>query len=658
MSKIGVKNLFSQGDWHEMSVNMVNEDNHYDSCPNILYTESSPLIVYGPTTQTQKEIVLTYSSDDEDSLPTPTITHQGNQRTRVRRASRSTPPTQTDDRLLQLATSVVMVTGGNFDFDVSQPTQEPTRTRNIDDSESQTPTSFPTPPNDTASVTQLPTELLPDSETQPPVVFPEPPKNNRTPPSSPSQLLEASKDNCTTPSLAPRTIAPPSPLPKFWSDCNDIYPTVREIAEALQDPGKERTKVVNGTKQNVTTFPLLQKLCTKIYQQIQNIYKPQGLTKNTTRGREILASLVLMHRRHADAVDLDVFFHEFARKGKVYIITNNVVHCGLDIPIREFQATVVDQMVKSKATRTSNDGLRLALTLLDPKYREAVSLIMSNRKDRSHSDISGDYVLHLFEQILVESFQNPDYQPPIPARTLFGDITDQEIQQWDPNDPQLFEVTRNGSWLLETWKVYIRKKYKTALDKWNKDTGGGNGQPWSFVNFCDRDARWLVVVFIMDVQANYLLASNAGGRMPCHLQLECGKEGVPELSSLESSGSSGKSTNVHSRKASLLEAQQETKRLKTKLDTYMDKMDNCFDMFSTLCKERQETAMNAQREVFTHSGSVMDAISKVNQEVAVIENMRSMPAQSKEKYISILNARRDRLIDILSDLEEKEARET
>ena len=69
----------------------------------------------------------------------------------------------------------------------------------------------------------------------------------------------------------------------------------------------------------------------------------------------------------------------------------------------------------------------------------------------------------------------------------------------------------------------IKKNFKIALDQWNKETGGGNGEPYSFVNFCDRDACWwLVVIFLKDLAANFLLASNAGGRMPKHLQQEPG----------------------------------------------------------------------------------------------------------------------------------------
>ena len=92
----------------------------------------------------------------------------------------------------------------------------------------------------------------------------------------------------------PLTTLTQTRLPEFWGDCPDIYPDRHEIFQALQDLGRKQTKVVSGCPQQVTTFPLIQKLSTKIYQKIQSIYKPEGLTKNQTRGRESLAALILV----------------------------------------------------------------------------------------------------------------------------------------------------------------------------------------------------------------------------------------------------------------------------------------------------------------------------------------------------------------------------
>jgi hypothetical protein len=170
----------------------------------------------------------------------------------------------------------------------------------------------------------------------------------------------------------------------------------------------------------------------------------------------------------------------------------------------------------------------------------------------------------------------------------------------------------------------------------------------------------MVVVFLKDVEANYLLASNAGGRMPCHLQLECGLEGVQDLSSLETSSSSDKSGNGHRRRAAMVEAEKETKKLKTKLETCMDNMDSCFQMVSNMCKNRQEgiatvqpAPMNVTVDDLTESTKVFDAITKLNLAINDTGSMTSMSPCTREKYMSSLQARRKRLIEALFDLEEK-----
>lgn len=107
-----------------------------------------------------------------------------------------------------------------------------------------------------------------------------------------------------------------STLPVSWCDCLTLYPPTSKIIQALQDPGKTIMKVLNGVRQHVAIFPLVQKLSSKIYQQIQMVYKPKGLTKNTTWGCELLNSLILMAPQLTDAMHLDAFFHKYAAMAK------------------------------------------------------------------------------------------------------------------------------------------------------------------------------------------------------------------------------------------------------------------------------------------------------------------------------------------------------
>ena len=77
------------------------------------------------------------------------------------------------------------------------------------------------------------------------------------------------------------------------------------------------------------------------------------------------------------------------------------------------------------------------------------------------------------------------------------EFPEEEKGKWEPNSPAIFETERDAAWLKATWEEYIRPKYKKALDRWNKDTGGGDGTPSSFIDYCAGD-RWLVWIFCVD----------------------------------------------------------------------------------------------------------------------------------------------------------------
>lgn len=184
---------------------------------------------------------------------------------------------------------------------------------------------------------------------------------------------------------------------------------------------------------------------------------------------------------------------------------------------------------------------------------------------------------------------------------------------------------------MDTWKIYVRRKYKIALDKWNKETGGGNGQLWSFVNYCE-DARWLVVVFLKDVEANYLLASNAGGRMPGHLQMECRIEAPQDISSLEDSDQS----KSNAKRKALIEADKDTKKMKTKFDGILT-------IVSTMCKERK--ASNDSENLMSSKNSIFENITQINQALKDNETLAAMSPNTRENYVNLLQAERKEYIE-------------
>jgi hypothetical protein len=256
------------------------------------------------------------------------------------------------------------------------------------------------------------------------------------------------------------------------------------------------------------------------------------------------------------------------KAGKVYIITNDPVRCGVNIALDQFEESILAAIHQKNTARTSADGLWLGCIMLDPKYRDSVSGIMSKKKNRMKSDIPGDHVTNFFETILTECFSNPSYEAVPPPQEYYSQFPEEERETWNPNSASVFEHERSGEWLRDTWENYLRPKYKKALDRWNKQTGGGDGTPVSFIDYCAGD-RWLVYLFCKDHQANFLLAGNAGGRMPHHLQFEAGFDDQSSLTG--TSPSNGTNSSKQSKATETLAlAKRKADDIRSMLDTVRD----------------------------------------------------------------------------------------
>jgi hypothetical protein len=422
-------------------------------------------------------------------------------------------------------------------------------------------------------------------------------------------------------------------LPSRWKDDIRVYPKPEVIAEALQDEGKQVKVVKKGKEEIKHKFPAIEKLANQVYTNIRNLFKPEGLTQNVTRGRVPLYQEIVLNRRHMDLSEQHPFFKDFCKDGrKVFLIHNNPENSGLDRAIDKFQDYVISQLQQKMMVRTSNDGLRLGGIMLNSKYRKSVSILLSKKKDRrSMSDIPGDHAMNFFEEILVDVYLNPQYVVEPPASRYYDEFPEEEKGSWDPNDTNIFQHQRTAAWLKGTWEDYIRPKYKKALDKWNKDTGGGDGNPTEFVNFCGSD-RWLVYLYCKDIETNCLLACSAGGRMPKHLQLESGFEssGGGDMSSLGEESSPGTSK----RTASLEDEASAAKRSREKLTSTMEKV----------------VEMIAKGQNATHDDEQDIHINKMAEysEMMVDENekiLNTMTPNSKDKYVDALKKKRKERLD-------------
>ncbi len=305
----------------------------------------------------------------------------------------------------------------------------------------------------------------------------------------------------------------------LWKDRQDIYPPPDDIAKCMQDKGVQKSVKRQGKNVIETQYTQIVKLARLVYKNIFDKIKPDCLTKNPHRTSKQLANTITWERKHKDVNETNIFFHQYGDNGKVYLITDDPAHSGLDVAIALFQEHAQQKQRQKNAARTCNDALRLACIMLDDRHRGSVARILSGTKSRTQSDQSNDTTLAWYEKILQDDFLNPDYDATAPSH--FDDFPVDERCAWDPNASSIFEHERTAEWLKGTWNEYLRPKYRSALGRWKQETGGGDGTPPSFIDYCQTD-RWLVYVYCKDCETNFLLENNAGMDMPAHLQMESG----------------------------------------------------------------------------------------------------------------------------------------
>jgi hypothetical protein len=410
-----------------------------------------------------------------------------------------------------------------------------------------------------------------------------------------------------------------------WKSCEALYPSPEEIVGALQDVGRSETVNKKGREITRQRYPLLEKLARKIYSTIQKEINPEGLTKNVSRGAQALYKEIVLLRRHVDISETNLFFHSYGKDGQVFLITNEPKYCGVDLAVGNFQASVESFVKQKNSARTCNDGMRVASILLDSKHRESVSGVMSKKKNRAKADIPGDHVTNFYE-VVRDDFMNQEYIATNPDDRYYNGFPEEEKGSWDPNSYAIFEVDRSAEWVRDTWESYVRPKYKRSLDKWNKETGGGDGSPSSFIDYCAGD-RWLVWIFCKDLDANFLLAGNAAGRMPNHLQLEAGFS-IDDGSSLSASDGSAKKRVLESE---LELAKKQKRELQETMDSVKSFLQN---------KYKAEGSSKGQnlRTIAEYSKMMTDA--------SVLE---TMSPDSKAVYLESLKVERKNVMNQLKE---------
>ena len=326
--------------------------------------------------------------------------------------------------------------------------------------------------------------------------------------------------------------APPAPLQVFEDprDDQECFPKVEEFMRALQDPGEtSKPKKHNAAKSGggttavgstiassssdaVIVYPKLMKVLAGVQRTLHTKYAHLGMPKHPTDCRRQLALACVRTRKSRDKAAVPDEFRKFAIDGSdtLFIINHDFSNGGFNIPLSACLDHWQSQKKKDVDSRNPNDACRVAAILLLPEFRDSVAKILSEKKDRAMLD-QAVCPVSAFYEVAADKFRDTLLRVQIPDK--FSLIDGHE--NIDPNDEdRIILEGRGGAWFKATWEVYLRPKYRKTLARWWSDTGGGGGEVENFQNYCPFREKWLTYVYMLDVEASLLLASNASSAVP------------------------------------------------------------------------------------------------------------------------------------------------
>lgn len=286
---------------------------------------------------------------------------------------------------------------------------------------------------------------------------------------------------------------------------------LQDFLTALQDPGKMDRSVPPKTQ-----HPLLKKLGRQYFPLWKD--KMPGLPKHVTRTSELVESVATTLRNSWDIGDVIPEISQFAPKNPIdlqmYIISNDK-DGGQHHLVEMIKNHLQSKIVTKASNRNPSIAIRLCAALLHEDVRAGAAKYLAGKHLKDDQDQSGNTYVNWFQEVL-DIFENPEFVVDRPD-VVDGDDVDPDCRL-DPNNCEY--TGRDVKWLIDTWKNYIKGTYKKVLQKWFKETGGGNRQLDNFVNYCtigDKTHHWLVYVYALDLRQSILLGSKTGAGRPSAL---------------------------------------------------------------------------------------------------------------------------------------------
>jgi hypothetical protein len=312
-------------------------------------------------------------------------------------------------------------------------------------------------------------------------------------------------------------------LDKKWYINKDVF------LAGIQDPGAVDPKT---GEQQLIHFPVMKTMASKMFHKMKEHQFP-NLPANVSRVTPVIINAITTKRDLVGVNTCDREFRKYSADGlEVYLIQNNTMYYGYNRILQEVHYFFYESKKKKEKDRSPADAIRVAAIMLDPANRKAVTLMLSGtRQSRAQADQSVDPSL-AWAMDAVDQFNDDMYV----VDDCHHDIDPSDVRGIDPNSTG--GVTRDAKWFLDTWKVYLKKKYKESIRKWDTETGGGSHEPQQFSNFCNKD-RWLVWVYMMDRSSGFLLFHIAKGQPPEHVGRESGGDICESLFLSDNGGAPG-----------------------------------------------------------------------------------------------------------------------
>ena len=194
-------------------------------------------------------------------------------------------------------------------------------------------------------------------------------------------------------------------------------------------------------------------------------------------------------------------------------------------------------------------------------------------------------------------------------------------------------IPRDGKWLLATWEEYTKPKYKEALSRWNKETGGGDGTLPSFANYAC--SAWLAWVFCLDSEFDFLLASCSEGRVPKHMNAEGGweiDENDPKENDDDDNDGSSKKTSAKKTEKVLATTITSLNNLTTTLTLHLETIAEAMK-----ARARSVEMTPAKKVTRTYC---LRKVSQMKVEQAMIEQDADITPNTKQENLALIRKRK------------------